>query len=171
MVKSEPGYIAHRPNWLHDTDHWKDTLKLLENKLSETVHQRLTERFVDELGQVQERSVPEEVYREGEILWAKTMQLGVLDSLSFTPNLYATQQFGFQTVKSLGRQHFSEIARDLCAQMLKSPSWTINEHIQICFQGHVIANLIKGAKLREPNCKLYKMDLLNERQKTNRGQC
>ena len=158
-------YIAHRPEWLNNSDHWKESIKVLENKLSETVHQRLTERFVDELGHVQERSVPEEVYREGEILWAKTMQLGVMDSLSFLPNLNATQTFGLQTVKSLGRQFFSEVAKDLCTQMLKKPIWTINEHLQICFQGHPIAKLYKGLKIREPSCKLYKMDLLNERQR------
>ena len=42
-------YIAQRPDWLSNTDHWQPYLKDLENKLSQTVHERLTERFVDEM--------------------------------------------------------------------------------------------------------------------------
>ena len=54
-------------------EHWKSQLSRLEQTLSDTVHQRLTKRFIDELGYQQERSAPEGVYREGESLWCSTM--------------------------------------------------------------------------------------------------
>jgi ATP-dependent RNA helicase SUPV3L1/SUV3 len=40
-------YIAHRPNWLADPVHWAGRTVELEEKLSDALHRKLTERFVD----------------------------------------------------------------------------------------------------------------------------
>jgi ATP-dependent RNA helicase SUPV3L1/SUV3 len=40
-------YVAHRPDWLADAGHWADRARAVEDKLSDALHQRLTQRFVD----------------------------------------------------------------------------------------------------------------------------
>ena len=40
-------YIAHRADWLADPAHWAARTEALEEKLSDALHRRLTERFVD----------------------------------------------------------------------------------------------------------------------------
>ncbi len=40
-------YIAHRADWLDDPAHWAARTEALEEKLSDALHRRLTERFVD----------------------------------------------------------------------------------------------------------------------------
>ena len=40
-------YIAHRADWLGDAAHWAERTRILEEKLSDALHQRLTQRFVD----------------------------------------------------------------------------------------------------------------------------
>jgi ATP-dependent RNA helicase SUPV3L1/SUV3 len=40
-------YIAHRPDWLAEPAHWAARTRELEEKLSDALHQRLTQRFVD----------------------------------------------------------------------------------------------------------------------------
>jgi ATP-dependent RNA helicase SUPV3L1/SUV3 len=40
-------YIAHRPDWLADPAEWTDRARALEEKLSDALHTKLTERFVD----------------------------------------------------------------------------------------------------------------------------
>jgi ATP-dependent RNA helicase SUPV3L1/SUV3 len=40
-------YIAHRPDWLAEPAHWAERTRVLEEKLSDALHQRLTQRFVD----------------------------------------------------------------------------------------------------------------------------
>ena len=40
-------YVAHRPGWIDDAQHWTARTEALEQKLSDALHQRLTERFVD----------------------------------------------------------------------------------------------------------------------------
>ena len=40
-------FVANRPDWLADPDHWQGVTREVENKLSDALHERLTERFVD----------------------------------------------------------------------------------------------------------------------------
>ncbi len=40
-------YAAHRGDWLADARHWAERTRALEDKLSDALHQRLTQRFVD----------------------------------------------------------------------------------------------------------------------------
>jgi ATP-dependent RNA helicase SUPV3L1/SUV3 len=40
-------YIAHRGDWLADSAHWQDRARNIEDRLSDALHARLTQRFVD----------------------------------------------------------------------------------------------------------------------------
>jgi ATP-dependent RNA helicase SUPV3L1/SUV3 len=40
-------YIAHRPDWLPDAASWQERARAIEDKLSDALHDRLTQRFVD----------------------------------------------------------------------------------------------------------------------------
>ena len=40
-------YIANRPDWLVNAAHWRERAKVLEERLSDVLHERLTARFVD----------------------------------------------------------------------------------------------------------------------------
>ncbi len=40
-------YVAHRNDWLEDAGGWADRARQVEDKLSDALHQRLTQRFVD----------------------------------------------------------------------------------------------------------------------------
>jgi ATP-dependent RNA helicase SUPV3L1/SUV3 len=40
-------YVAHRPGWIADEAHWAARTRALEDKLSDALHERLTQRFVD----------------------------------------------------------------------------------------------------------------------------
>ncbi|WP_374443972.1 helicase-related protein [Stella sp.] len=40
-------YIAHRGDWIRDPAHWQDRARAIEDKLSDALHDRLTQRFVD----------------------------------------------------------------------------------------------------------------------------
>ncbi|MEX2452142.1 MAG: helicase-related protein [Rhodospirillales bacterium] len=40
-------YIAHRADWLDDAAHWQERTRRAEDKLSDALHERLTQRFVD----------------------------------------------------------------------------------------------------------------------------
>jgi ATP-dependent RNA helicase SUPV3L1/SUV3 len=40
-------YVSHRPSWLADAAHWQERAREVEDRLSDALHERLTQRFVD----------------------------------------------------------------------------------------------------------------------------
>lgn len=40
-------YVAQRKAWVDDADHWRDETRAVEDRLSDALHARLTQRFVD----------------------------------------------------------------------------------------------------------------------------
>ena len=40
-------FAANRPDWLSDPEHWQGVTRAVEDRLSDALHERLTERFVD----------------------------------------------------------------------------------------------------------------------------
>jgi ATP-dependent RNA helicase SUPV3L1/SUV3 len=40
-------YAAHRPDWTKDSVHWQGVTRAVEDRLSDALHERLTQRFVD----------------------------------------------------------------------------------------------------------------------------
>ena len=40
-------YIAHRPEWLADAAQWQERARAIEDRLSDALHDRITQRFVD----------------------------------------------------------------------------------------------------------------------------
>ncbi|MGE5147671.1 MAG: helicase-related protein, partial [Candidatus Eiseniibacteriota bacterium] len=40
-------YVSHRGDWLDDAGHWQERARAIEDRLSDALHERLTQRFVD----------------------------------------------------------------------------------------------------------------------------
>lgn len=40
-------YAANRPGWLADSAHWQEQTRAVEDRLSDALHERLTQRFID----------------------------------------------------------------------------------------------------------------------------
>ncbi len=84
-------FVANRPDWLADPEHWQDVTRAVEDKLSDALHERLTERFVDRRTSVLMRRLRENAMLETEI--GKTGEvtveghvIGRLDGFMFAPD-------------------------------------------------------------------------------------
>lgn len=40
-------YVSHRPDWLYDAPAWQEQTRAIEDKLSDALHERLIQRFID----------------------------------------------------------------------------------------------------------------------------
>src|SRR5215472_1906018 len=81
-------FVANRPDWLSDPDHWQAITREVENKLSDALHERLTERFVDRRTSVLMRRLREnaslstEIGKTGEVI-VEGHAIGRLDGFTF----------------------------------------------------------------------------------------
>src|SRR5216684_2379921 len=60
-------FAANRPDWLADPEHWQGVTRAVEDKLSDALHNRLTERFVDRRTSVLMRRLRENAVLETDI--------------------------------------------------------------------------------------------------------
>jgi ATP-dependent RNA helicase SUPV3L1/SUV3 len=85
-------FAANRPDWLADPEHWQGVTRSVEDKLSDALHERLTERFVDRRTSVLMRRLREntalepEMSRTGEVV-VEGHALGRLDGFIFIPGV------------------------------------------------------------------------------------
>ena len=84
-------FAANRPDWLADPEHWQDVTRAVEDKLSDALHERLTERFVDRRTSVLMRRLREntmletDISKSGEVV-VEGHAIGRLDGFRFTPD-------------------------------------------------------------------------------------
>ncbi|MDH3662804.1 MAG: helicase-related protein, partial [Alphaproteobacteria bacterium] len=52
-------YMTHRAEWLEDAAHWQERARTVEDRLSDALHERLTQRFVDRRTQILLKSLQE----------------------------------------------------------------------------------------------------------------
>ncbi len=60
-------FAANRPDWLRDPEHWQGVARAVEDRLSDALHERLAERFVDRRTSVLMRRLKENAMLETEI--------------------------------------------------------------------------------------------------------
>jgi ATP-dependent RNA helicase SUPV3L1/SUV3 len=83
-------FAANRPDWLADPEHWQEVARAVEDRLSDALHERLTERFVDRRTSVLMRRLREnsaletDISKTGEVV-VEGHVIGRLDGFMFTP--------------------------------------------------------------------------------------
>ena len=83
-------YIAARPDWLDRPQEWREAARVLEDRLSDVLHERLTARFVDRKTTALMRALNDrpdlgtEVGDDGEVL-IEGQSVGRLDGVRFAP--------------------------------------------------------------------------------------
>ncbi|HET7191811.1 MAG TPA: helicase-related protein [Pseudolabrys sp.] len=87
-------YVANRPDWLADPEHWQGVTRAVEDKLSDALHERLAERFVDRRTSVLMRRLRENAMLETEIGKSGEVKIeghviGRLDGFMFAPDASA----------------------------------------------------------------------------------
>jgi ATP-dependent RNA helicase SUPV3L1/SUV3 len=87
-------FVANRPDWLAEPEHWQDATRAVEDKLSDALHERLTERFVDRRTSVLSRRLREntpldtDISKTGDVV-VEGHKIGRLDGFTFTPEASA----------------------------------------------------------------------------------
>lgn len=101
-------YVSQRKNWLRDESHWRGVTRAVEDRLSDALHERLTQRFVDRRTSVllrrlkQKEALLAEVNDKGEVT-VEGEFVGRLDGFRFTPDKSA-QGAEAKTLKSASLQ-------------------------------------------------------------------
>ncbi len=149
-------YIAHRADWLENPAHWAARTEALEEKLSDALHRRLTERFVDRRTAVLMREIGMDpalldvaVSDDGTVS-VEDEPIGRIDGFRFTVDPQARVGDRKRLLAAAERRLPKERARRAEA-LSKCPDNLIALNgTAIAWRGHEIARLAPGRDLLHP---------------------
>ncbi|MFJ5489285.1 helicase-related protein, partial [Hansschlegelia beijingensis] len=84
-------FVANRADWLDDPEHWQGVTRAVEDRLSDALHERLAQRFVDRRTSVLMRRLREkdmleaEINKDGDVL-VEGHHVGRLAGFQFAPD-------------------------------------------------------------------------------------
>jgi ATP-dependent RNA helicase SUPV3L1/SUV3 len=143
-------FVAHRPDWVDDHAHWQERARKVEDRLSDALHQALTQRFVDArtttlLRRLQDReSLTAAVDAEGEVL-VEGHHVGKLEGFRFVADRAEGELAGRAVSNAAFRALGSEIARR-AVDLLAAPDndLTLTDTATLLWRGAPIAKLLAG---------------------------
>ncbi len=159
-------YIANRPDWLGDPEHWQGVTRQLEDRLSDALHERLAQRFVDRRTSVLMRRLRENAMLEAEItaggdVMVEGQHVGQLHGFRFTPDPQAAGEaakaLNAAALKALGGEIEARAERFAAAV---DESFALANDGTIRWLGDPVAKLAAGDKLLQPRARIVADDYL-----------
>jgi ATP-dependent RNA helicase SUPV3L1/SUV3 len=153
-------YAAHRPGWVKDAGHWQEQTRAIEDRLSDALHERLTQRFIDRRTAVLMRSLRDDdlfdlkLDESGAVAIGGEV-IGKLEGFRFTPDPRAEGIHGrtlrAAALKGLEGEFFSRAKRLANAA---ETDITLSEHGRLWWDGAIVAQLEAGAHALSPRVSL-----------------
>jgi ATP-dependent RNA helicase SUPV3L1/SUV3 len=159
-------YAAHRPGWTRNPSHWQEQARAIEDRLSDALHEKLTQRFVDRRTSVLMRHLRDEEYLtlsvdESGAVALGDEHVGKLEGFRFTPDPRAEGIHG-RTLRAAALKGLeSELAsRARLLVNATDDAFHLSEHGQIWWSGAAVARLTAGAHPLSPGLTLLADDVL-----------
>jgi ATP-dependent RNA helicase SUPV3L1/SUV3 len=160
-------YISHRPDWIQRASHWQERARALEDRLSDVLHQRLTQRFVDRRAALLVRRLRDEgemnssVAAAGEVT-VEGEHLGRIEGFRFVPD--ATE--GQTDQKAVLTAALRALRQDLPARLQAFTGSADGEivfdaQLRVCWGGGPVARLLPSGDVLAPKVEAIASDLLD----------
>jgi len=160
-------YISHRPDWIQRATHWQERARAIEDKLSDVLHQRLTQRFVDRRAALLVRRLHDEgemttsVAEAGEVS-VEGEHLGRIEGFRFIPD--ATE--GHADQKAVMSAALRALRQDLPARLQAFVSsadrdLVFDSQLRVCWGGGPVARLQASGDILAPKIEALPSDLLD----------
>ncbi len=149
-------FVANRKNWLEDPSYWREKTRDIEDRLSDALHERLTQRFVDRRTSVllrhlkDKRMVSPEINSQGEVRLEGHL-IGTLEGFRFS----LARADGELDAKGLRGAADSVVAPEIhhrAERLAGSPNeeFVLATDGRLRWRGEVVAELAEGDSLYRP---------------------
>jgi ATP-dependent RNA helicase SUPV3L1/SUV3 len=157
-------FVSNRSGWMADARHWQEHTRAVEDRLSDALHERLTEQFVDRRAAIVAQSDPAglvtEVTDTGEVL-VQGLRAGVLQGFAFVPD--ASLRDGARGLVAAANRSLRAGIRDRVQAFVDEDdsAFTLASSGQILWRGTAVARLLPGERLLDPQIDPLPTDLLD----------
>ncbi|WP_146346867.1 helicase-related protein [Phaeobacter marinintestinus] len=154
-------YVAQRKGWVRDESHWRDETRAVEDRVSDALHERLTQRFVDRRTSVllrrlkQKEALLADVNDKGEVT-VEGEFVGRLEGFRFIPD---KGQGGAEdkAIKSASLQALAPHFHLRADRFYNAPDTEIDftEQGGLMWGEHAVGKLVAGAEPLKPQVEVF----------------
>jgi ATP-dependent RNA helicase SUPV3L1/SUV3 len=159
-------FIAHRPDWLEAPLYWQGRAREIEDKLSDALHHKLTERFIDRKTSVLVKRLAKKEglmssVEEGGVISVEGEDIGRITGLSFVP----AAALAGSDAKLLKAAAVQALVTEVAARatVLSTCADTVLKLARtgdILWQGHSVGKLVSGDHRFKPQIQVVADDIL-----------
>ncbi|UWQ89398.1 disulfide oxidoreductase [Rhodobacteraceae bacterium M382] len=154
-------YVAQRNGWVRDESHWRNETRAVEDRLSDALHERLTQRFVDRRTSVllrrlkQKEALLAEVNDKGEVT-VEGEFVGRLEGFRFSPDKSA-QGAEAKALKSASLQALAPQFHLRADRFYNAPDTEIDftEQGGLMWGEHAVGKLVAGPDALKPQIDVF----------------
>ena len=160
-------FVANRPDWLRDPEHWQGETRRVEDRLSDALHERLASRFVDRRTSVLMRRLRENTMLEAQItpdgdVTVEGQHVGQLNGFLFVPDASA-EGHEAKTLRSAAEKALASEFESRAERFAATADATLvlSHDGTIRWTGAPVGRLLPGDKLFAPQIRVLSDDSLD----------
>ena len=159
-------YVSNKKGWVENQDYWIERTKILEDKLSDRLHEELTKSFIDKRASILARGLKQDIDLKTEITDQKNVlidgqYIGELKGLKLNLDLKIDSlDTDIKSLKKASRQGVGPELVKRINQIINSNILKLKEDFKIYWRNDPIAYLTPGKNYLEPNLNLIADDIL-----------
>jgi len=163
-------YVSNKNNWIENQNYWIEKTKLLEDKLSDRLHEELTKTFIDKRASVLARGLKQDMEFETKILENNEVLIdnqfiGKIKGLKLELDLKkGALETDIKSLKKAARQNVGPELIKRIERIIETGLIELKDDFKIYWQKSPIAKLISGRDYLNPNIELIADDILEHNQ-------
>ena len=164
-------YVSNKNNWIENQNYWIEKTKLLEDKLSDRLHDELTKTFIDKRASVLARGLKQEMNFDTKIsenneVIIDNQFIGKLNGLKLELDLKkGALETDIKSLKKAARQTVGPELEKRIQIIIDTGLIELREDSKIYWNNSSICRLSSGKDYLNPNLELMVDDILEQNQK------
>ena len=164
-------YVSNKNNWIENQNYWIEKTKLLEDKLSDRLHEELTKTFIDKRASILARGLKQDMEFKTEILENNDVKIdgqfiGKINGLKLELDLKkGALETDIKSLKKAARQTIGPELEERIQNIIDTGLIEINNDFKIYWNKFAIAKLTPGNDYLSPNFELIVDDILEQDQR------
>ncbi len=164
-------YVSNKNNWVENQNYWIEKTKLLEDKLSDRLHEELTKTFIDKRASVLARGLKQDMEFETKILNNNDVMIdnqfiGKINGLKLELDLKkGALETDIKSLKKAARQTVGPELEKRIQSIIETGLIELNNDFKIYWRKFKIGKLIPGKDYLNPKIELIVDDILEQDQR------
>ena len=164
-------YVSNKNNWVENQSYWIEKTKLLEDRLSERLHEELTKTFIDKRASVLARGLKQDMEFNTKILENNEVMIdnqfiGKINGLKLQLDLKkGALETDIKSLKKAARQTVGPELEKRIKIIIDTGLIELKDDFKIYWSDSAIVRLSSGKDYLNPNLELIVDDILEQNQK------